>query len=74
MQSCEAKSGEWKMTPTEQPAPEQSPKQAAENIAEAHKLLQTLQEELGKHPVLDEAITKLELALSALTLQTGGLL
>jgi hypothetical protein len=56
------------------PAPETSGNKAAENIAEAHQLLQTLQEQLGKHPVLEEAIVKLELALSALTLQTGGLL
>ncbi len=62
------------MTPTDQPEPAQPPKQAAENIAEAHKLLQSLQEEMGRHPALDEAIVKLELALSALTLQTGGLL
>ena len=61
------------MTP-DQPTPEKPRSPAAENIAEAHKLLQSLQEELGKHPALDEAITKLELALSALTLQTGGLL
>lgn len=49
-------------------------KQAAEHVSEAHQLLQNLQEEIGKHPALDEAITKLELALSALTIQTGGLL
>ena len=61
------------MTP-EEPTPEKAPHPAAENVAEAHKLLQTLQAELGKHPALDEAITKLELALSALTIQTGGLI
>ncbi len=61
------------MTP-DQPTPEKTPHPAAENIAEAQKLLQSLQAELGKHPALDEAITKLELALSALTIQTGGLL
>ena len=58
----------------EEPTPQKTSHPAAENIAEAHKLLQTLQAELGKHPALDEAITKLELALSALTIQTGGLL
>ena len=61
------------MTP-DQPTPEKPPHPAAENITEAHRLLQTLQAELGKHPALDEAITRLELALSALTIQTGGLL
>lgn len=62
------------MNPTDTPKPEPSANQAAENIAEAHRLLQSLQDQLGKHPVLEEAIVKLELALSALTLQTGGLL
>jgi Lon protease-like protein len=47
---------------------------AAEHIADAHHLLEALQRKLGQHPELDEAIVKLELALSALTLQTGGLL
>lgn len=59
---------------TEEPTPEKAPHPAAENVAEAHRLLQSLQSELGKYPALDEAITKLELALSALTIQTGGLL
>ena len=62
------------MTPTDQPAPGTSANKAAENVAEARQLLQSLQEQLGKHPVLEEAIEKLELALSALTIQTGGLL
>jgi hypothetical protein len=63
------------MTPTDQPTPpESSANKAAENVAEARKLLESLQEQLGKHPDLEEAIEKLELALSALTIQTGGLL
>jgi hypothetical protein len=62
------------MNPTNAPIPETSGNNAAKHIAEAHQLLQTLQEQLGKHPALEEAIVKLELALSALTLQTGGLL
>ncbi len=56
------------------PTPRPSPDKAAEQVADAHQLLKTLQERLGQHPELDEAIRKLELALSALTLQTGGLL
>lgn len=52
----------------------ESKKQAAEHVADAHRLLEGLQRQLGQHPELDEAIAKLELALSALTLQTGGLL
>jgi len=47
---------------------------AVHNVAEAHKLLESLREQVGKHPTLDEAIMKLELALSALTIQTGGLI
>ena len=57
-----------------QPTPEPSTSKAAEQVADAHQLLKTLREQLGQHPELDEAIRKLELALSALTLQTGGLL
>jgi hypothetical protein len=62
------------MNPNEAPVPQSSANNAAENVAEAHKLLTTLQEQLGKHPELEEAILKLEMALSALTIQTGGLL
>jgi len=56
------------------PKPEPSQTIAAEHVADAHKMLKSLREELGHHPELEEAILKLELALSALTLQTGGLL
>ena len=56
------------------PTPRPPQDKAAEQVAEAHKLLRALQRELEHHPELDEAIIKLELALSALTLQTGGLL
>jgi hypothetical protein len=62
------------MTSTDGPTPEKSASKAAAHIADAHQLLKNLQEQLGKHPELEEAIEKLELALSALTLQTGGLL
>lgn len=57
-----------------QPKPETSGHPAVQNIAEAHRLLKSLQEQVGKHPALEEAIEKLELALSALTIQTGGLI
>jgi hypothetical protein len=49
------------------------PNQAAQHVADAHRLLKALQAELAHHPELDDAIRKLELALSALTIQTGGL-
>ncbi|MDR3762637.1 MAG: hypothetical protein P4M01_00930 [Acidobacteriota bacterium] len=53
---------------------EQDKTPVAVHIAEARDLLHDLRNELGQHPELDEAIQKLELALSALTIQTGGLL
>ncbi len=62
------------MSSPEKSEPATSQNNALENVAEAHKRLKTLREQLGQHPELDEAIMKLELALSALTLQTGGLL
>jgi hypothetical protein len=62
------------MSSPDVPTPELSQTNAAEHIADAHKILKSLRGQLGKHPELDEAIRKLELALSALTLQTGGLL
>lgn len=48
--------------------------QAAEYVAEAHKRLTTLRQELDKHPDLEAAIERLELALSILTTRTGGML
>ncbi|HTA25342.1 MAG TPA: hypothetical protein VK763_17560 [Terriglobales bacterium] len=67
--------------PTE-PNPEISPASnsdnnsnpAAEHVASAHQLLQELQQRVGTHPELGEAITKLEMALNSLAIQTGGLL
>jgi hypothetical protein len=50
----------------------------AENVAHAHQLLKSFREKLvgigHHHPELDEAITKLEMALSLLTVKTGGML
>jgi hypothetical protein len=59
--------------PTE-PKPEQNPTQAVEHVASAHQLLKELQQKVGNHPELGEAITKLEMALNILAIQTGGLL
>lgn len=53
---------------------EQHPTEAAVHVAGARESLKELQEKIGEHPELSEAITKLEMALSLLTLQTGGLL
>ncbi len=49
----------------------------AQHIAGAHKLLTALNEKFGhmeRHPELQEAIRKLELALNALNVSTAGLL
>jgi len=60
-------------TPSD-PKPEQNPAQAAEHVASARQILQELQKKVGEHPELGEAITKLEMALNSLAIQTGGLL
>jgi hypothetical protein len=60
-------------TPNE-PKAEQNPNAAAEHVASAHRILKELQQTLGNHPELGEAITKLEMALSTLAVKTGGLL
>lgn len=48
--------------------------QAAEYVAEAHRRLTRLRKQLDKHPDLEAAIERLELALSVLTTKTGGML
>jgi hypothetical protein len=62
-------------TPRE-PNPEQDhPAQAAAaHITSAHQILKALQEKIGEHPELGAAITKLEMALNDLAVQTGGML
>jgi hypothetical protein len=60
-------------TPGVNSAPQQKP-DAAEQVAEAHRLLSGLRQELDQHPDLEEAIAKLEMALSILTTKTGGML
>ncbi len=60
-------------TPIE-PKPKPDPAQAAEHVASAHKILKDLQQKVGNHPELGEAITKLEMALNTLAVKTGGLL
>lgn len=47
-----------------------------QHVAHAYQLLKALSEKFGsleKHPELQEAILKLELALNALTINTGGM-
>ncbi len=48
--------------------------EAEAHIASAQKILKALQEKIGEHPEIGAAITKLEMALNALAIQTGGLL
>jgi hypothetical protein len=62
------------MTTTDESKPEQDSRKAAEHVASAHKILQELQQKAGSHPEIGEAITRLEMALNSLALQTGGLL
>ncbi len=49
---------------------------AKEHVSHAHELLRSLREKtkLEHHPELDDAILKLEMALSILSLKTGALL
>ena len=61
------------MTPDVNPSTEQTP-DAAEHVAEAHRILSGLRQRLDQHPDLEEAIAKLEMALSILTTKSGGML
>ena len=61
------------MTTENEPKPEKDTAQAAANIASAHQILKALQEKLGEHPEIGAAITKLEMALNDLAVQTGGI-
>jgi hypothetical protein len=64
------------MTP-ETPGVNSNPEQtsdAAVQVAEAHRILSGLRQRLDQHPDLEEAIAKLEMALSILTTRTGGML
>jgi hypothetical protein len=59
-------------TPPTEPGPAHGP--AVEHLSNAHDLLQTLRKRIGEHPELEEAIVKLETALSILTVKTGAML
>ena len=68
------------MPETNSPAPPESKApntaQALEHVTEAHQQLKTLRDRLGilnQHPELEQALNKLELALSALSVSTGGM-
>ncbi|HVO61674.1 MAG TPA: hypothetical protein VMT53_12100 [Terriglobales bacterium] len=46
---------------------------AAEHLAGVHVLLMALQDKIGEHPLLAEAILKVEMALNTLGIKTGGM-
>jgi hypothetical protein len=54
--------------------PESNPAKAEAHIKSAHQILKALQEKIGEHPEIGAAITKLEMALNDLAIQTGGVL
>ena len=54
--------------------PTQNASQAIEHITGAHQILKALHEKLGQHPEIGAAITKLEMALNVLAVNTGGVL
>jgi hypothetical protein len=62
------------MESNSEPNPKQDPAQAVAHVASAHQVLKALQEKIGQHPELGDAITRLEMALSILTVETGGML
>ena len=59
--------------PTAAP-PNPSTPPAIEHLTEARRLLNSLRESLDRHPELEQAIERVELALSQLTINTGGML
>lgn len=54
--------------------PESNPAKAEEHIKSAQQILKGLEQKIGEHPEIGAAITKLEMALNNLAIQTGGLL
>jgi hypothetical protein len=56
------------------PNPDHQSTEAEAQIRSAHQILKALQEKIGEHPEIGAAITKLEMALNDLAIQTGGLL
>jgi len=54
--------------------PETNPTDARAHITNAHQILKALQEKIGPHPEIGAAITKLEMALNVLAVNTGAIL
>jgi hypothetical protein len=57
-----------------EPKPGADARQAAEHVAGAHRLLKVLQNKIGEHPEIGQAVNKLEMALAILEIKTGGML
>jgi hypothetical protein len=62
------------METEDQSRPESAVPQAAEHVAGAYRLLKALQEKIGEHPEIGQAVGKLERALAILEIETGGML
>jgi hypothetical protein len=62
------------MTTEKERNPEQDPAEAAVHITSAHQILKGLQDKIGQHPEIGAAITKLEMALNILAVNTSGML
>ena len=62
------------MTPPTEPKTVPDSSSAATHISSAQQILKALQSKIGEHPELGAAITKLEMALNDLAIQTGGML
>jgi hypothetical protein len=56
------------------PKPGFDSRQAAEHVAGAHRLLKALEDKIGEHPEIGQAVHKLEMALAILEIKTGGML
>jgi hypothetical protein len=59
---------------TQDAKPGSDSRQAVEHVAGAHRLLKALQEKIGEHPEVGQAVNKLEMALAILEIKTGGML
>jgi hypothetical protein len=59
---------------TDKPINIDQERSAAEHVAEAHRILNGLRQQLDRHPDLEQAISNLEMALNLLTTSTGGML
>jgi hypothetical protein len=60
------------MQKEDNPKPES--RQAADHVAGAHQLLKLLQDRIGEHPEIGQAVHKLEMALAIHEVKTGGML